>query len=109
MHHVEVEHAVFGAHPLLSRLLGVRAGSGERPAPGDATTIDAIGAQFGPSERFTADLSSPDAALGNITTGESGNPQSPWYLDQFHAWLTGQSFALPGSATEAAHTLTLVP
>ncbi len=109
VHQVKIEHPVFGAHPLLSQLLGVPAGSGERPAPGDATTVDAMGAQFGPSERFTADLSSTDAALGNITTGESGNPQSPWYFDQFHAWLAGQSFALPGSGTEATHTLTLLP
>ncbi len=109
VHHVEIAHPVFGAHPLLSRLVGIRPGSGVQPAPGDATTVDAIGTHFGPSQRFVADLSSPDAGLGNITTGQSANPRSPWYLDQFRPWLEGRSFPLPGAGSEAAHTLTLVP
>lgn len=109
LHRVEISHPIYGAHPLISRLVGVRPGTGEQPAPGDATTVDAIGAHFGPSERFTADLSSPDAALGNITTGQSGNPRSPWYLDQFRTWLNGETFSLPNSRTAAAHTLTLTP
>ncbi len=109
VHGVEIAHPVFGAHPLLSRLLGIRDGSGVQPAPGDASTVDAIGTHFGPSERFIADLSSPDAGLGNITTGQSANPRSPWYLDQFRPWLGGRSFALPGAGIDASHTLTLVP
>ena len=109
IHTVEINHPVFSTHRWLSRLVGVRASTGAKPAPGDGTTIDAIGAHFGPSERFTADLSSPEAALGNITTGQSANPGSPWYLDQFRPWLEGRSFALPTASTEATHTLTLHP
>ncbi len=109
IHTIEIADPVFGTHHLLARAFGIRATTGRQPAPGDATTIDAIGAHFGPSERFTADLSSPDAALGNITTGQSANPRSPWYFDQFRAWLSGESFTLPGHASEAAHTLTLTP
>ena len=109
VHTVELADPVFGTHHLLARAFGIRATSGRQPAPGDATTIDAIGAHFGPSQRFTADLSSPDAALGNITTGQSANPRSPWYFDQFGTWLAGQSFPLPAQNTEAAHKLTLTP
>jgi len=109
MHRVEIAHPVFGTHPLLARLLGVRATTGAQPAPGDATTVDAIGTHFGPSERFVADLSTADGGLGNVTTGESANPRSPWYLNEFRAWLEGRSYALPGAGTEAAHTLTLQP
>ena len=108
-HTVEIAHPVLGAHPLFSRLLGVQGGTGRQPAPGDGSTIDAIGAHFGPSERFIADLSRADAGLGNVTTGESANPRSPWYLDQFRPWLTGRSFPLPGAQTQARHTLTLSP
>ncbi len=73
------------------------------------TTIDAIGSSFGPSERFTADLSSISTANANIVTGESGNLSSPWYLDQFRPWLNGTTFALPLEDSDATHSLTLVP
>lgn len=109
IHTVEIAHPIFGMHHLLSRMVGVRSTSGVNPAPGDGSTVDAIGAHFGPSERFTADLSSEEAALGNITTGQSANPRSPWYLDQFRPWLEGRSFDLPGTHSAATHQLTLTP
>ena len=113
LHTVELMHPVFGPHPLLARLLGIAGSTGRQPAPGDFTTIKAIGPHFGPSERFVADLSkdrtSWHGALGNVTTGESENGHSPWYLDQFAPWLAGTTFALPGGETPAAHTLRLVP
>ena len=73
------------------------------------TTIDAIGVSFGPSERFTADLSDASATIANIVTGESGNVSSPWYLDQFDPWLRGTTFSLPLENDRAEHSLTLVP
>ncbi len=113
LHTVELVHPVFGPHPLLARLLGIAGSTGRQPAPGDFTTVKAIGPHFGPSERFIADLSkdmtSWHAALGNLTTGESENGHSPWYLDQFAPWMAGTTFALPGGETPATHTLRLVP
>jgi penicillin amidase len=38
--------------------------------------------------------------------GESGNPDSPWFLDQFPAWLHGATFPISNAVT---HTLTLTP
>jgi penicillin amidase len=73
------------------------------------TTIDAIGPSFGPSERYTADLTDASATLANIVTGESGNPDSPWYLDQLQPWLHGTTFSLPLQNDTAEHSLTLVP
>lgn len=113
LHTVELAHPVFGVHPLLARLLGVAGSTGRQPAPGDFTTVKAIGPHFGPSQRLVADLSkdmtSWHAALGNVTTGESENGHSPWYLDQFAPWLAGTTFALPGGETPATHTLRLLP
>ncbi len=112
-HTVEIAHPVFGQHPWLAQLLGVAGSTGRQPAPGDFTTIKAIGAHFGPSERMIADLgqdlASPGAVRGNITAGESGNGRSPWYLDQFGAWLRGTTFALPAGGAGATHTLRLLP
>ena len=109
LHTVEIRHPIFGGHPLLSRLLGIQGSTGPQPAPGDGTTVKALGAQFGPSERFTADLSSPDATLANVTTGQAGNERSPWYLDQFAPWLRGTTLPLPLAHPTAAHSLTLLP
>jgi len=109
-HPVDIAHPVFSMLPFFDELLGVPTGSGKRSTGGDYTTIHAIGPQFGASERFTADLSNPDGTLANITTGESGNPASPNYLDQLPAWLAGSTFKLPLiSAPQPTHTLTLLP
>lgn len=108
MHSIEIGHPLFGSRPLLHWLLGVATGTGPQPVGGDPTTIDAIGPAHGPSERFTADLANPAQTFANITTGESGNPASPWYLDQFLPWLHGVTFRLPLNDS-AQHTLILQP
>jgi penicillin amidase len=109
LHPVDIAHPVFGSHSPISTLLGTATGSGFHPNGGDGTTIKAAGTTFGPSERFTADLANPDNTHANITTGESGNPASPWFLDQFEPWLTGTTFLLPLSHPNPTHTLTLTP
>jgi acyl-homoserine lactone acylase PvdQ len=109
LHPVDIAHPVFGSHSPVSTLLGVDTGSGFHPTGGDGTTIKAAGLHFGPSERFTADLANPDNTHANITTGESGNPASPWFLDQFLPWLNGTTFLLPLSHPTTTHTLTLTP
>jgi penicillin amidase len=108
-HPIDIAHPVFGSHSPISTLLGVATGTGLHPNSGDATTIKATGLHFGPSERFTADLSTPDNTRANITTGESGNPASPWFLDQFLPWLQGTTFTLPLDHPPIQHTLTLTP
>jgi penicillin amidase len=109
LHPVEIDHPVFFTLPLFDRLLGTPTGTGPRITGGDGTTIKAIVLHHGPSERFTADLSNPQATLGNITTGQSGNPASPHYLDQFLPWLNGTTFPLPLNPTQQTHTLILLP
>jgi penicillin amidase len=108
-HPVEIAHPIFGSHSILSGILGTRTGTGIHPNGGDSSTVKASGLHFGPSERFTADLSNPDATSANITTGESGNPTSAFYLDQFFAWLHGTTYKLPLNNPVVAHTLILTP
>jgi penicillin amidase len=59
------------------------------------------------------DWSAPDASTENIALGESGDPASPWYRDQWAAWYGGTTFPLPFSqatvAAQVTHTLQLVP
>jgi penicillin amidase len=112
-HPVDIEHPIFSQSPLLQRLIGLPTGTGPRSQSGDTTTVKQVGRSFGPSERFTADLSDLDHSTLNIVLGQSGNPASPWFMDQWPAWYKGTTFALPftKTATDAAttHTLTLTP
>ena len=105
-HTVDIEHPVFEQSEALQKLLGRPTGTGPQPQSGDATTVKQVGRTFGPSERFTADFSNLNHSTLNLVLGESGNPDSPYFLDQFPAWLHGTTF--PISAT-ASHTLTLTP
>ncbi len=110
---LDIEHPIFARSKLIQQLIGLRVGTGPQSQSGDATTTKQVGLAFGPSERFTADLSDPDHTTLNIVLGESGNPASPWFMDQFRDWLRGTTYPLPFSqaAIQAAttHTLTLTP
>ncbi len=113
VHRLDIQHPLFDQSAALARVYGLRTGTGAVPMPGDATTIRQAGHLFGPSERFTADMADLDRSTLNLVTGESENPMSAWYLDQFPAWYHGTTFAMPFSdaAARAAvkHTLTLAP
>ena len=108
-HPVELNHPLFAASPLLRWLVGVDAGSGPGVVGGDTSTVKSTARSYGPSERFTADLANSGAAFGNLPTGQSANPRSPWYLDQLPLWLEGKTLPLPRSENAAPHTLTLQP
>ena len=110
LHPTEIDHPVFAILPLFDRLLGTSTGTGPHLTGGDGSTIKPIAPHYGASERFTADLVNPQSTLGNITTGESGDPVSPNYLDQFLPWLNGTTFPLPlNPDAQPTHTLTLLP
>lgn len=84
-----------------------------KPQSGTHFSIRAANPDTGPSMRFTADLSNWDDSLMLIPSGESGQPGSSHYLDEFPYWLDGRPITSPFSeAAESAarrHTLTLQP
>ena len=111
---LDIEHPLFSYATLLARLLlGVPTGTGPQSQSGDLTTVRQSGQAFGPSERFTAGLGDPDRATLSLALGQSGNPASPFYMDQLQSWLRGSTYPLPftPAATQPtiAHTLTLTP
>ncbi len=112
-HPIEIEHPIFSQSALLQRLIGVPTGTGIQPQSGDDVTVKQVGRTFGPSERFTADLANLDHSTLNLVLGQSANPRSPWFMDQWPAWYHGTTFPLPftNPAVDAAttHTLTLKP
>lgn len=109
VHPVEIEHPLYDSIPWLRGWTG----TGIHPQSGDGTTVKQVSRSFGPSERLTVDFSNLDRSTLNIVTGQSSDPLSAYYLDQWPYWYSGTTFALPFSdaAVNAAtrHTLTLMP
>jgi penicillin amidase len=108
-HTIQIEHPLARFLPFASRL----AGTGPQPLSGDTTTVKQAGHSIGPSQRFTMDWSQIDGSTENIVLGESGNPLSPYFRDQWKDWYGGTTFALPFSesavAAQTRHTLRLLP
>ncbi len=102
-------------NPVLSRLplIGHWTGPGLNDQSGGSYTVKQVGRMFGPSERYTADLSNFDQSTLNTVTGQAGNFLSPHYMDQWKAWYEGTTFPLPFSpeAVEKnkVHVLVLEP
>lgn len=108
-HPIDLEHPLYARIPWLKKLTG----TGAQPQSGDITTVKQAGHTFGPSQRFTIDWSSPDAATENLVMGQSEDPLSPYYRDQWPYWYEGKTFTLPFSnaaiQAQTKHTLTLTP
>jgi penicillin amidase len=113
VHPVDIEHPIYGQSSLLQSLIGLPTGTGVQPQSGDTTTIKQVDRTFGPSQRLTVDLADPDHTTLNLVLGQSGNPASPNYMDQFPSWLHGTTYPLPfphpALPSTTTHTLTLTP
>jgi penicillin amidase len=106
---IELKHPIYGSLPWFKKWTG----TGAQPKYGDTSTVDQMGATLGPSQRLTVDWSNLDRSTENIVFGQSGNPLSPWYGDQWPYWYGRKTFALPFSeaaiAANTKHTLRLTP
>ena len=113
VHTIDIEHPIFGLSPIIPAIIGLPTGTGARPLSGDGTTVRQSRNGLGPSERFNADLGDLDQSTLNILLGQSENPASPWFLDQWPAWYHATTFPLNWTPTAVqkatTHTLTLNP
>jgi penicillin amidase len=98
-----------GRQGILKKLLSIsyQAQSGTEFSPRAASR------HHGPSERFVANLANWDESIILITGGESGQPGSEHYRDQFSYWFEGKPIYGPFSEDAEAkvrrHALTLKP
>ena len=110
---LDIGHPFFSNSALAQLLSAQPTGTGPQADSGDKTTVKQVGRTFGPSERFTADFAGADQTTLNLVLGQSGNPASPWYMDQFQDWLHGRTYPFPFTPTAVqptiAHRLTLNP
>ena len=98
-----------GREGLLKKLLSItdQAQSGTDYSPRAASR------DHGPAMRFVANTANWDESIILIPAGESGQPGSEHYRDQFSYWLDGKAIYGPftdaGEAKIRRHTLTLQP
>ncbi|MGB6687404.1 MAG: penicillin acylase family protein [Terracidiphilus sp.] len=108
-HVIDLEHPLSAFLPFIGHI----AGTGAQPLSGDTITVKQVGRAFGPSQRFTMDWSNIDGSTEDIVLGESGNPFSPYFRDQWNDYYKGTTFALPFTpaavAAQTRHTLLLKP
>ena len=110
-------------HPVgRSRLLAPVYNLPPVPCAGDTNTVFQTGADprdagghplVCPSMRMVLDVGNWDENLFALPGGQSGNPLSPHYDDQFHLWARGEGITIPWTpeAVEkvAVSTLSLLP
>ena len=98
-----------GREGILKKLLSITG----QPQSGTSWSPRAASRYDGPSERFVANLANWDESIVLITGGESGQPGSEHYRDQFPSWFEGKAiygpFSDAGEAKARKHTLTLKP
>lgn len=98
-------------HPVLSRLPGIGRffRIGPLPMSGARTTVKQMTRRLGPSMRMVSDLGDWERSFSNITLGQSGQPFSGHFRDQWEAYYVGQSFRMQFARVEAESVLEIVP
>ncbi|WP_162863918.1 penicillin acylase family protein [Pseudomonas viridiflava] len=91
------------SNPLVRQMGGVEYNRSAVPAGGDHTTINVSGYEWGkgfdarmaPGLRMIVDFSLVEPMIGLISTGQSGNPASPYYANSIEPWLKAQYMSIP--------------
>jgi penicillin G amidase len=98
-----------GREGLLKRLLSIT----DKPQSGTGYSIRAATKHHGPAMRFVANLGNWDESIMLVPAGQSGQPGSGHYSDQFSYWYEGKPIFQPFTDAEEAktrkHTLTMKP
>lgn len=84
-------------HALGGRIPGLKAffNIGPFEQSGNGSTVKQTTRTLGPSMRFVVDFGNPDGATLTLSTGQSGQPLSPHYRDQFVKWISSGGVPLP--------------
>ncbi len=102
-------HHPLGREGFLKRFLSIS----DKPQSGTAYSVRAATKRHGPAMRFVANPGNWDESILLIPAGQSGQPGSSHYSDQFSFWYEGKPiFAAFSDAAETnarKHSLTLKP
>jgi penicillin amidase len=103
LNRTEIHHPLSGAIPFVASWLDMP----PREVPGDIHMPRFQVADLGASERMVVSPGREQEGIFEMPGGQSGNPLSPHYRDQYNAWCEGKPTPfLPGPTAES---LTLTP
>jgi penicillin amidase len=109
---VEIDHPVLhGAMqriPAIGPLLDTFE-IGPAPMSGGTTTVKQTTRSLAPSMRLNADLADWDRSLLNVQVGQSGQPFSRHYKDQWEDYYNGRSYPMQFQNVQARDTLEFRP
>src|SRR5262249_44503312 len=98
-----------GRAGLLKDLLSIT----NKPQSGTSFSPRAATKHHGPAMRFVADVGNWDGSIMLVPGGQSGQPGSAHYSDQFPYWYEGRPIVQPftdvAESNTRKHTLTLKP
>lgn len=100
-----VVHPVFGRLPWTGKYFNL----GPAPQSGSATSVKQTTRRLGPSMRMAVDLAPAGEAWLTLLAGQSGQPFSGHYDDQFEAWRYGRSLPMQFRQVDAKNTLAIEP
>jgi penicillin amidase len=98
-------------HPVLANLplFGKRYNLGPVAMSGSPTTVKQTSTLVGPSMRMVADTGDWERSLLNLVAGQSGQPLSGHYKDQWERYYAGESFPMQFAKVDAGKVLRLIP
>jgi len=105
---VEIDHPIL--HPALAKLSVIGKALdffeiGPVPMSGSSTTVKQTSRVLAPSMRMNADLGDWERSLMNIQIGQSGQPLSTHYKDQWGDYYNLKSYPMQYGKVAATHTL----
>ena len=109
---IEIDHPVL--HAAMQRIPAIGPWLdvfeiGPTPMSGSSTTVKQTTRVLAPSMRMDADLSDWDRSLLNILIGQSGQPLSSHYKDEWNDYYNGRSYPMQFEHVQAKSTLQLRP
>jgi penicillin G amidase len=102
---LQIVNPVEGRLPLIGSFFNL----GPVSMSGAPTTVKQYTRRLGPSLRMIVDLADLDHSFANLATGESGQPLSRHYKDQWDAYYAARSFPMQYRKVDAKNVLTVRP
>ena len=102
---IGINHPIIHRLPLVGRYFDI----GPVPMSGSSTTIKQTTRALAPSMRMNADLGDWDRSLLNVQIGQSGQPLSSHYRDEWLDYYNGRSYPMQFRNVQPKNTLQFHP